>query len=342
LNHGYYENYALKNDINVYAKYLQNWVHLKPYVDVQFRHVDYAFEGLNRTGDLVEDTVRYNFINPKLGLAYYPTSRLKFYAMYAVGNREPVRDDFVNSSPDSRPKPEHLRDLEMGFDFETYSVNMAFTFYNMRYKDALVLNGQINDVGAYSRVNVAESYRSGIELALAFQLASKLSIAGNYTRSRNKIIDYIEFVDNWETGEQVELFYEGETSMALSPDNIASADLRCHFNSNLFWSIGYKFIDEQYLDNTENEERKLEAFGTLNSSIVWDRYRIKKVHRLTLGFYFNNITNVNYAPTGYSFTGIINNKRESFNYVYPMAGFNFMFKLRLELQKYTEEIIETN
>jgi iron complex outermembrane receptor protein len=212
----------------------------------------------------------------------------------------------------------------------------------MRYKDALVLNGQINDVGAYTRVNVAESYRSGIELALAFQLASKLSIAGNYTRSRNKIIDYIEFVDNWETGEQVELFYEGETSMALSPDNIASADLRYHFNSNLFWSIGYKFIDEQYLDNTENEERKLEAFGTLNSSIVWDRYRIKKVHRLTLGFYFNNITNVNYAPTGYSFTGIINNKRESFNYVYPMAGFNFMFKLRLELQKYTEEIIETN
>ena len=41
---------------------------------------------------------------------------------------------------------------------------MVGDLYYMHYKDQLVLTGQINDVGAYTRTNIPKSYRMGIEL----------------------------------------------------------------------------------------------------------------------------------------------------------------------------------
>ena len=47
---------------------------------------------------------------------------------------------------------------------EQQSFMLAATLYYMHYKDQLVLTGKINDVGAYTRTNIPNSYRAGIEL----------------------------------------------------------------------------------------------------------------------------------------------------------------------------------
>jgi len=101
-----------------------------------------------------------------------------------------------------------------------------------------------------------------------------------------------------------------------------------------------KYVSDQYLDNTESEDRKLDAFNTLNMAIHYE-LPPKKLKAFNLHLFLNNITDVNYAPNGYTFSGQIDGQRESFNYVYPMAGFNWMLKVSIELgrKRYSDQLI---
>ena len=86
------------------------------------------------------------------------------YASFAVANREPNRSDFVDSSPESRPVHETLYDTEVGYKFQSKSYSLSANGYYMIYDNQLVLTGQINDVGAYTRTNIDYSERMGLEL----------------------------------------------------------------------------------------------------------------------------------------------------------------------------------
>ena len=68
-------------------------------------------------------------------------------------------EEFYNETDDlKRAKKEQLQDLEIGLEKRNKKTNWSANFYYMRYKDQLVLTGKINDVGAYTRMNVPNSY----------------------------------------------------------------------------------------------------------------------------------------------------------------------------------------
>ncbi|MBK7569016.1 MAG: TonB-dependent receptor [Bacteroidetes bacterium] len=71
----------------------------------------------------------------------------------------------MESSPISRPTPEILYNAELGERLQIRGWQLMINAYYMYYRDQLILTGEINDVGAYTRTNVPESYRTGIELA---------------------------------------------------------------------------------------------------------------------------------------------------------------------------------
>lgn len=70
----------------------------------------------------------------------------------------------------------------------------------MEYKNQMVLTGKINDVGAYTRINVSYSYRRGLELEGVYQINKKFAFRGNVALSKNEILNYTEFIDNYDTG----------------------------------------------------------------------------------------------------------------------------------------------
>ena len=80
----------------------------------------------------------------------------------------------------------------------------------MNYKNQLVLTGEINDVGAYRRANIHESFRKGIEIDGMYKFNEKITWNANLTMSQNKIVHYIEHIDNWDTGGQEIISYENE------------------------------------------------------------------------------------------------------------------------------------
>jgi iron complex outermembrane recepter protein len=81
----------------------------------------------------------------------------------------------------------------------------------MNYKNQLVLTGEINDVGNPIMVNVDKSYRRGVELQTGIVMTRNLQWLANATFSQNKIENFTEYVDNWDTGDRNHLTWEPPT-----------------------------------------------------------------------------------------------------------------------------------
>ncbi|MFT4523586.1 MAG: iron complex outermembrane receptor protein [Bacteroidia bacterium] len=321
--HRFYENDAKKVEGNIYGK----WdVQLKPsllgYLDLQLRTVDYTFEGYARNGNVTDQEVNFLFFNPKIGLASHKNNQ-RIFIYLGRSNREPVRDDFTTSTPDSRPNAETLNNLEAGWEKTNKKSAYGVNLYVMHYQNQLVLTGKINDVGAYTRTNVDQSYRAGLELTGSVALHKKLELSANATLSRNKIIDFEEFVDDWTTGVQ-QVNKLKNLDLAFSPNAIGYLALNYKINKNWTLESITKGVGKQYLDNSQSTNRMLPAFvvSGLQSNYGW----ILNQTELNFGIQINNVLNANYAPNGYTFGAMDGEVRKSYNYVYPMATRNVLLR----------------
>lgn len=330
MNAIYYDNDATKSDANVYTKIKYKWQNFIPYLDVQMRTINYQFEGLDNQLNFGDQKVDYLFINPKVGLTYLHKNKT-FYAVYAQGNREPVRDDFRNNKPTDWPEHESLNNVEIGFRYSKGRKRIGINLYDMNYTNQLVLTGAVNDVGEAIRTNVEESFRRGVEVELQFPLAKRLQLGGNLTLSQNKIQAFTEEVGEWDGAYEIQEFEHSNTDISFSPNIIGA--LMASYKVNKNWTLDAfgKYVGAQYLDNTQNEGRKLDAFTNVDASITYTNSEIKGMQKMSVGFYLNNALNSFYAPNGYTFSGFLNGKREDFNYLYPMAGRNVMVKFSVTI-----------
>ncbi len=288
----YYDNDAIKTDWNTYLKFQYElawkW---HTYLDLQLRRVDYRFEGFGLNGTPVPRREVLTFFNPKAGLTYTPNERTRVYASLAVAQREPNRNDYTESSPLSQPRPERLYDLEAGWRKESAHYALNVNLYYMRYKDQLALTGQINDVGERTRVNIPQSYRAGIELHGGAALGRGLRLEAALTLSRNKIKEFTEYIDNWDTGTQ-ETVVHRNTDLAFSPSVVGHAVLSWEVwqerkrteGKQLTCSLATKYVGKQYLDNTSNEAASIDpyTYTDLNVRYVWRPSRLRGEIALTL------------------------------------------------------------
>lgn len=328
IRHRYYDNDALKNDLNTYLKVNYELLsNLYTYLDLQYRVVHYSFLGFDNNLRNVQQSATMPFFNPKAGFVYELNSNNSFYASYAVAHREPTRNDFTESTPNSRPKPERLENVEAGYRFQTSKLQLNANYFLMNYKNQLVLTGQINDVGAYTRTNIDNSYRTGVELEAAYRIIKQLTLSGNVTYSQNKIKQFNEYVDDYDNYTQVMNTYTN-TDIAFSPNLIGGATLTYAAKGfELAWMS--KYVSEQYLDNTMNENRKLDAFFVNNLRASYS-FKTKWVKEIVLSALINNVLNEEYEPNGYTFSYIFGGRTITENYYYPMAGRNYLGALTLK------------
>ncbi|MFC5626801.1 TonB-dependent receptor [Algoriphagus winogradskyi] len=331
----YYDNNAVKDDRNIYLKATHEISPgLNLFGDLQLRGIDYTFYGVNDDQRIVDGNQTYTFFNPKFGLSYERSNGQVWYASYAVANREPKRSDFTDNPITEIPRPERLNDIEAGVRAQKGKFNYNANFYYMDYKDQLILTGQINDVGAYIRENVANSYRAGIELSGGYQISKALTVGGNLTLSQNKIKEFTEYVDDYSTEEfQQEAFTYEDTDIAFSPNAIASAILEYKPIENLSLNWMSKYVGKQFLDNSANDSRSLDSFFTNDIRISY-QVQPRFFKSLEVNLMVNNIFNEMYEPNGYTFSYYIpgDSGRELIteNYYYPMAGTNFMLGLTMK------------
>lgn len=323
----WYRNDAIKNDWNLYAKWQQAFTQkLQAFLDLQTRQVAYDINGFRKTPTL-NIRQRYRFFNPKAGFTYHDKSWTAF-ASYSIGNKEPNRDDF-EASPTDQPKPEHLQDLELGVERKGNTFNVGTTVYYMKYKDQLVLTGKINDVGAYTRTNIDDSYRLGIELQGGAVINAWCKASANLALSRNKVKNFIEYIDDYDNGGQKVNRYK-QTDISLSPSAVGAATITLTPLQTLNVDLVSKYVSKQYLDNTSNEVRKLNGFYTQDVRVVYS-FSKRGLKGIELIAQANNVFNKLYEPNGYTFSYYSNNKLATENYYFPMAGRNWMVGLDVRL-----------
>lgn len=328
----YYFNNGNKNDFTIYWKNnLQITDKITAFLDLQYRGVSYQASGKeNRQFDFNVDA-DFNFFNPKFGITYQTSDEQQWYASYAVGNREPVRDDFIDASAGINPKHETLRNVEAGWRFRKNNLILNVNYYLMNYKNQLVPTGKLNDVGAIVRTNVDESYRTGIELEGSVRLDSKVQWNANLTLSQNKIKNFDEVIydygTNFDEYNEVVNNYS-DTDISFSPNVIAGSGLMYTPIKNVEVSLLTKYVGKQFLDNTSNDARRISSYFINDLRLA---YSIKPsfMKEISISMLANNIFNVGYSSNGYTYGYLGGTTEYRQNFYYPQAGRNYMVMVAL-------------
>jgi len=330
----YYDNEANKSELSTYLKsnYTQNGWDLQ--LDLQYRGIAYSFLGVDQVSGVLSDVtqnVQYHFFNPKMAFVKTLGSN-KLFGSIGIANREPVRRDFRESTPENRPLSERMYDAELAYRLAYKRWTAQANLFLMYYQDQLVLTGQINDVGGYTRTNVDQSYRAGLELEFAYQMTEKWRLQGATTLSQNKIMNFVEYVDvyldeaPYYTQVQID---HGTTDLAFSPNFIHTLGLQYQPTAALSLALQSKYVARQYLDNTSNVARSLDPF-TFTNFIC--NYKVKQnfAKEMEIGLLVNNLFNALYANNGYTFSYQYGGLTTTENFYYPQAGRHFLLKMNIQ------------
>ncbi|MDY0342878.1 MAG: TonB-dependent receptor [Lentimicrobium sp.] len=330
-NHRWYENTGKKQDLNIYVKaQYQAARKLSLYGDLQLRGITYTLEGIDDDLRDITQTHDFLFFNPKAGVFYQINREQSFYLSFAVANREPNRSNYTDADPDgTMPKSETLYDSELGYHFNSDKFNASVNAYYMYYHDQLVLTGAINDVGKGIMTNVPKSLRFGIEMIGEAQLSSTLKASANFTLSRNRIIGFTEFVDNWDTGGQLKDSI-GNTNLAFSPSATAGAELSWAFSKGFEAALNGKYVSRQYIDNTSSVDRSLDPYFVTNFRLSWS-LEPKFIRGLEFSLNVNNLLNAEYETNAWVYRYYSEGSYGKEDGYFPQAGINFMAGVTVKL-----------
>jgi iron complex outermembrane receptor protein len=287
---------------------------------LQQRHLEYTYTGFDENTGKARKTIRSDFFNPKAGINYSPKENVQLYLFAGIGHKEPVRNDYINSTPKDSLVPEKMIDIEGGVKMQARKATFGVNLFYMYYDNQLILTGKVNDVGEYIRQNVQKSYRSGIEAEGEYKFSQRLYAKANATFSINKINTYREYVDDYDTWTQVVQEYKN-TPIAFSPSITGYAALGFSIFKGMNAELCGKYIGDQYLDNTGNDARSLEGYFV---SDLYLSYTLtpKKIKELTFRVSLFNLTNTEYSANGYTYSGYSGGVRYDYNSYYPQARMN--------------------
>ena len=185
----------------------------------------------------------------------------------------------------------------------------------MYYLNQLVLNGQLNNVGAFIRTNSGKSYRRGIEIGALAKLSKQWEVTGNVSLSQNKNLDFN--IKNKGVLQNL-----GDTEISFSPNVIANLGLKFNPNKNFQFALMNQYVGKQYLDNTGDKNLQLKDYFLTDFNA---QYHFTIAHNdIALKLLVNNLFNKKYVNNGAVYSGD--------PYYFSQAGTNFMFGISWKIQ----------
>lgn len=348
-DHEYYRNEGAKTDGNVYLKADYELAKgLNAYADMQFRHIRYTISGRNDNWDWTAEpgemqrlnlNEHFNFFNPKAGLFWQMNKNQTVYASFSVAQKEPTRNNYTDGLFNQHPKAEKMFDYELGYTFRNERFTAGLNLYYMAYKDQLVLNGKLNEIGELMAENVEDSYRMGIEASIGAKLTKWLRWDINGTLSKNQIKNYVGYVSDYNANNWKEMYTQtainkGNTTIAFSPSFIGNSLISLSYHG-FDASLQSQYVSRQYLDNFEMKENSLDAYFVHHLNIAYT-FKAPYTQGITAGLSVYNLLNTTYETNGYSQTAALykdgdkkSNKPvlSSDPRFYPMAGTNVLAHL---------------
>ena len=340
----YYDSDASKFDASAFIKAAFNITeYWSVFGDLQYRHVNYQTTGINDKfyddesgyyNQPLDIHEKYNFFNPKAGLSWQRNAH-HAYASVAMSHREPERNNFTDNGSYPYPVPEQLIDYELGYEFNNQTLLLGANLYYMDYKNQFVQTGEISDIGEALTTNIKKSYRMGVELQAGVNATKWLTIEVNAALSQNKIKDFDEVVEDWDSETGYTTFHYDNSTLAFSPSTILNGFVTFHHKGfSAIWHTN--FVSRMYLDNTQNLDRSLPAYSVSNVSLGYSLKPKKVLKEAAFKVNFSNIFNKRYAANGWVYSAICESYGHSNDNRYyqigfmPMAGFTVLGNLTLK------------
>jgi iron complex outermembrane receptor protein len=176
--------------------------------------------------------------------------------------------------------------------------------------------------------NVPKSFRQGIEFETGFKVTRNLSWNTNLTLSKNIIQVFIDYTDNWDTSIQDQQSLKNKT-ISFSPSVIAASVFDYYPFTGFHMILNSKYVGRQYIDNTQNSERMLDAYFLQNISFLYT-VKSKIFKELTCQFAINNLLDTKYETNAWVYKYIEGGSIHVMDGYFPQAGINFMFKVDLK------------
>lgn len=308
-----------------------------------------------------EFSVPYSFFNPRIGANYNFTKTLSAYVNVAFAQREPrLKDIYDGENPYAKPsfgtydasagiyenplvKQEKMIDYEAGFRVSESHYDVDANFYFMDFKDEIVNNGALDNVGQPISGNAGRSAHIGGELSflvkpLAGRIAGRFSLTGNINVSDNYFNEYREILGSDSLGNIVYGNDYSGNRILLSPGILGNISLNYDDMSGINAYIQMQYVGRQYLDNSENDikdpaaretpgyvSKDIGPYSVMNAGINIDLAGFLEnrsvVSKMELLFKANNILNRLYETTGSMSFGT--------PYWIPAATRNFFAEIRL-------------
>jgi len=285
----YYFGDATKIDFSVFSKatYKVNgkWT---AFLDLQGRFVDYK------------------------GATYKMSDTNSLYASYARANREPNRDDFKSGVS----KHETLNDFELGWRYNTNQVKVNTNIYYMLYDNQLVLTGAFDDVGSPIKASSGKSYRLGLEADANIKLSKSFNLQPNFAVSDNKNVDFVKETDGTSS-------VTDNTTISFSPGLVAGNIITYSPNNKLQLSLLSKYVGEQYLNNIDDDNSKLDSYFVNDLNVIYTIKPNKIVKEIIFTGLVNNLFSEEYESNGADYGW-------GYIYYYPQATINFLAGVTLK------------
>jgi len=299
----YYDNTGYKNDANVFLSATYKLGKFTFGGNVQYRYVDFSYADnmnpLYSFGKLKHGTV-WNFVNYGLNVDYNLNNYNKFYVRYSEVSREPTRTDMFGGNEDIRiycisqsggfnpdafkvttNKAERSYDVEAGYVVTSDKIEANVNLYYMYFKNERILNGMYGLNGLPLHDTATNSYRTGVEVSLDWNIWNGIHYALNGSWSRN-IVNSENF---------------NNKNHILTPSITLNNDIY-YKNNNLKVGLNETYHSKMYLDQANKYE--IPYYLTFN---LYGNYRYKNVE---FGLRVNNLFNkINYYNAAEGAVGLL-------------------------------------
>lgn len=311
-NAPYYQDKSTKDEVAVFAKWEKAFSlgstandNFKIFADIQVRQL-----ALNLGADesfLGEEpaipTRDFTFINPKLGFSYQLNQNWQLYTSLGRSGREPTRFDIlgavaVNGSniglarDVNSVQAEYVNDLEFGTRWNSENLSLQMNLFYMQFENEIAPIGEYIAAGFVQvYLNQEASSRQGIELNGTWDISNTFFNKSNMLSLGGQLSLLQAQISSYQANDSSEVF-ENVTPI-LSPQVNALLNLTYAPIKGLSFTLGARYLGEQFMELTNNEDLTVPSSLVLNLSANWKFY---KEHALSVQL--NNLTNELYYTYG--------------------------------------------
>ncbi len=281
--------------------------------------------------------VPYSFFTPRIGMNYNFDKSYSAYLNVAYAQREPrLKDIYDGENPYAKPnfrivdaannvyedplvKQEQMIDYELGFRMATNILNAEMNFYYMDFRDEIVNNGTLDNVGQPISGNAGKSVHTGAELSFNFRpftsrVMKDLSLSGNLNLSDNYFKEYVEVLGADSIGSVIYGNDYSGNKILLTPGTIGNLSLNYDSKNGFNAYVTLQYVGKQYLDNSEDERKNadvrnsdgyiskiIDAYTAVNAGIGLDLASLLPkgtLKKCEISIKANNLFDVLYETSG--------------------------------------------